>query len=87
MIQNQLPLILGLIDAFMFLEFSGDEEVDPDSAVRCMETISSSLHALSHTDQTELRSQMKKIADGAADEKYADFVRSLPDMIGLENSN
>ena len=83
MIQNYLPLIHGLIDAFLFLESSGDDEVDPDSAVRCMENISSSLLSLERADQIALRSDLEKIAADAQDPAYRDFVRALPDMIDL----
>jgi hypothetical protein len=86
MIQNNLPLIHGIIDAFLFLESSGPNEVNPDSAVRCMESISSSLLALGQSDQLALRSQLVKIADDAEDPAYREFVRALPDMIGLASA-
>jgi hypothetical protein len=83
MIKNYLPLVHGLIDALLFLESSGPNEVNPDSAVRCMENISASLLALGQADQLVLRSHLEKIADDARDQAYRDFVRALPDMIGL----
>ena len=83
MIQNYLPLIHALIDAFIFLETSGDNEVDPDSAVECMENMAASLLELTRKDQIELRFHMAKIADDAEDLKYAKFVRELPNAIGL----
>jgi hypothetical protein len=86
MIKNQLPLVHGIIDALLFLESSGPDEVNPDSAVRCMEHIASSLLALEQPDQLALRSQLEKIANDAHDKAYGDFVRGLPDMIGLASS-
>jgi hypothetical protein len=83
MIQNCLPLVHGIIDAFLFLEESGPNEVNPDSAVRCMENISSSLLELGPSDQIALRSQLDKIAHDAQDSAYRTFVHALPDMIGL----
>ena len=83
MIKNCQPLIRGLIDALLFLESSGPDEVNSDWAVRCMENISSSLLALDHADQIELRSQIQEIAEDSDDNAYRDFVRQLPDMIGL----
>jgi hypothetical protein len=80
---DYIPLIQGLIDAFLFLESSGSDEVSPDSAVRCMENISSSLLRLRQSDQLALRSHIATIADEATDPAYRDFVRALPDMIGL----
>jgi hypothetical protein len=52
-----------------------------------MENISSSLLTLSRSDQLELRAELVKIADNANDDKFAKFVRALPDMIGVENSD
>lgn len=86
MLTNCLPLIDGLINAFLFLECSGASEVDPDSAVRCMEDISSSLLTLEQSDQIALRSHLVQIAADAPDRAYSDFVRALPDMIGLASS-
>jgi len=83
MIQDHLPLIRGLIEAFLFLENSGPDEVNPDSAVRCMENISADLLALSLADQIELRLHLNKIADESEHTPYKNFVRALPDMIGL----
>jgi hypothetical protein len=83
MIRDYLPLIRGLIDALLFLESAGPTEVDPDSAVRCMESIASSVLALDHSDQLALRLHLEKIADGEQHPGNRDFVRALPDMIGL----
>jgi hypothetical protein len=83
MIYNYLPLIHGIIDAFLFLESAGADEVNPDSAVRCMETISARLLALGRPDQLALRSHIEEIAAGAQDHVYKDFAQKLPDMIGL----
>ncbi len=83
MIQNYLPLIRGIIDALLFLESAGPNEVDPDSAVRCMENIASSLLALEESDQLALRSHLERIADEEQDLAYKNFVRALPDKIGL----
>jgi hypothetical protein len=86
MIKDYLPLVKGIIDAFLFLESAGPDEVNPDSAVRCMENISSSLLGLRQSDQLALRSDFATIADEATDPTYRDFVRALPDMIGLSAS-
>jgi hypothetical protein len=83
MIRNYLPLVHGLIDAFLFLESSGSTEVNPDSAVRCMENISSSILTLDRSDQRALRLHLEQIAGDSHDLPYKDFVRRLPDMIGL----
>lgn len=83
MIRDHIPIIHALIDAYMFFECSGETDVDPDSAVRCMENMSSSLLELEQSDQLALRSHFEKIAEDATDSAYKGFVQSLPDMIGL----
>jgi hypothetical protein len=87
MIQDDFPLVQGLIDAFLFLESSGPDEVNPDSAVRCMESMTSSLLILSTSDQLILRSHFLKISTDAKDQRYKDFVATLPDMIGLASND
>ena len=80
---DYLPLVRALIDALLLLESAGPDEIDPDVAVRGMENIASSLHALEKSDQQTLRKQLLRIADEAQDETYGRFVRSLPDMLDL----
>jgi hypothetical protein len=83
MIKKQRPLIYAIITAFSFLQSSRNDEVDPDSAVRCMEHMSASLLVLDDSDQIALRSEFFKVAAESKDGSYAKFVRELPDMIGL----
>jgi len=83
MIQNYLPLIHAIIDAELFFESAGPNEVDPDSAVRCMESIASSLLALEKSDQRALRWHFERIAEEGLDPSYTKLVRELPDSIGL----
>jgi hypothetical protein len=86
MIQNCIPLVRGLVDAFLFFESAGPNEVDPDSAVRCMEHMAASLLKLSRSDQMALRSVLEKFATDSRDPAYEHFVRELPDSIGLASS-
>ena len=81
--QNDLPLIEALISAFLLLEHSEPDEVNPDTAVRGMENMAWSLLNLSESDQLILRAKLEKIAAEAEDSSYRDFVQALPDMIGL----
>lgn len=85
--KEYLPLVHALIDALLLLEFSGPDEINPDTAVRGMENIASSLLALDELDQRELRAQMIQIADESGDVTFRQFVRSLPDILGLESSD
>ena len=86
MIQNYVPLIHAIIDALLFLEDAGPNEVDPDSAVRCMENIAASLHALDRSNQLALRAHFESLATESQDPAYAQLVRRLPDDIGLASS-
>jgi hypothetical protein len=78
-----LPLLNCLVEAFMFLECSGDDEVNPDSAVRCLENMASILSGMDAQNQIELRRQLQKMAQHGRSEAYREFVHSLPDHIGL----
>jgi hypothetical protein len=77
------PLIRALIDAVLLLETAGPKEIDPDTAVRGMENIASSLLTLDKSDQQALRDELLQIAEAEEDEAYRKFVRSMPDMLGL----
>lgn len=85
MIVDELPLIHALIDAFLLLESSAPDEINPDTAVRGMENMAASLLAMTPTDQLALRGRLEDIARDSREQSYADFVRGLPDMIGLES--
>ena len=81
--KDDLPLVRALIDAFLLLESSGPDEVNSDTAVRGMENMASSLLALDRSDQLMLRTILEKLAENSQERAYKDFVRALPDMIGL----
>jgi hypothetical protein len=84
MIEHYRPLIHALVDAFMLLESTGSDEVNPDTAVRGMETMASSILVLEKSDQLALRAELEEIARSRAQDKaYGDFVRALPEMLGL----
>jgi hypothetical protein len=71
MIKNQRSLMYAIITAFLFLESSRDDEVDPDSAVRCLEHMSASLLVLDDSDPIALRSELFNIAAESKDDSYA----------------
>jgi hypothetical protein len=81
--KNFLPLVQALIDALLLLEFAGPDEINPDTALRGMENISSSLLTLDPDDQTILRESFFQIAEESQDQAYSQFVRSLPDLLGI----
>lgn len=83
MIKDCRPVIRALIDAFLLLELSGPDEIDPDTAVRGMENLASNLLALEEADQLALRAELEKIASESQDQAFRSLVAGLPDMIGL----
>ena len=82
---NMSPLVQALVQAFLFLETSDEDQVDPDAAVGCMENMSASLLSLPEAGQLEVRDEMKKLAEDSKDLAYKTFVAGLPNMIGLKN--
>jgi hypothetical protein len=83
MIKELEPLIRAIIDATLLLESAGPEEVDPDTAVRGLENMAHSLHALDQADQVALVAALRRIADGSSDPAYREFVHSMPAMFDL----
>ena len=83
MITNNLPLIHAIIDALLFLESAGPDEVNPDSAVKCMENMAASLLTLEESDQLSLRSLLRQIAEETGTAAYKNFVANLADAVGL----
>lgn len=80
---NPLPLCKALVDALIAFEHSGPSEMNPDFAVRTMEQVASSLLQLSPSDQRELRNAFLQLASSSDNLPYEDFVRSVPDILGL----
>lgn len=70
-----------------FLEMSADDVVDPDSAVKALEDIASTL--LQSTEEEKLMfaeacaEEAVKLQEKAGDERTAKFVRGLPEAMGL----
>lgn len=82
--RNNVPLCIALIDALLVFETSTADQLDPDIALRAMENIGSSLQELDLEDQCELRHLLYSISEHAADIPYREFVRAVPDMLGLK---
>ena len=53
-------LAKALIDAAAFFELSGDDAVNPDDAVKALESISHTLHAASSEEIAALREVLRK---------------------------
>jgi len=71
-----------LIDKVIFLEFSEENIVDPDSAAELLETIGAELQSMNEKNRQFFKEKIKVIAHDYSDDKK-NFVCSLPDFFGL----
>jgi hypothetical protein len=79
---NEL-LVRVIAEQAAFLELSGDDVVDPDSAVAQLEAIASALQALSVSEQQQFALLTRQLADHQKDQRRADFFRNLAPHLGL----
>jgi hypothetical protein len=82
------PVLMELvIDCLAFLELSGDDVVNPDSAITQIESISSSLHELNPEDMRVFvqfcRRKAEKCRSEGIDLEKAEFFERLPEELGL----
>jgi hypothetical protein len=75
-------LVKAIVEIAVFLEFSGDEVIDQDSAVQAMEQLASTLQEAGIETKQSLCNQFGDIAKEHSGER-AEFVESLADALGL----
>jgi hypothetical protein len=80
---RQDPLVKAIVAALMLLEDSGDDEINPDTAVRGMENIAHELLVLTDDERAEFINLVEEVASAETDERYAAFTRRVPQMIGM----
>jgi hypothetical protein len=79
----------AIIWSACFLELSSDEIVDPDSAVRALEDIAATLQDATKEEKEAFIAACAEEADRVGKEavqgyaKAADFIRGLPESLGL----
>lgn len=78
-------LLKAVIEAFLVLEHSSNDEVDPHVAVRAMENMSADLLALSLPDRTRLTQLLRREAEESP-EPWATFIEGLPTIMGLTDA-
>ena len=70
-----------------FLEQSGDDVVDPDSAVKALEDIASALQAATEEEKKAFRRECSEEASRLEKDpsyaKTAEFIRGLPEALGI----
>lgn len=75
-------IVRSIIDMFIFLEFTEDSHMNGDTAIPQMEALAVQLQRASEPTQLDLATQIRDLASGYGER--SDFVRELPQMIGLE---
>ena len=80
-------LCKSLIAAFVFLELSGDDVVDPDSAITAAEGMAAGLQRASLGERTAFirvcEQEAAAIKSASRDRRIAQFVAGLPYSTGL----
>jgi hypothetical protein len=76
------PLLLAVLHAYVFLEGSNDDVVDPDSALEAMEYMASYLQRLTGPDLSRVREDLQTLIGFAKHEKWPrQQVRFLQDFL------
>jgi hypothetical protein len=81
-------LCRAIISSACFLELSEDDVVDPDSAVEALESIAATLQTATDDEKRAFREACREVAENLRVEqpgyvKTAEFVRGLPESLGL----
>ncbi|MFD8303326.1 hypothetical protein ACFV29_13405 [Streptomyces sp. NPDC059690] len=79
-----MPTLTGLIvDMLWWLDSCGDEEVDPDSAVKTMESVGWVLLRLPADQRQRLLRVLADLAESEQDAARREFLESFPHAIGM----
>ncbi|MER6918374.1 hypothetical protein ABT314_04865 [Streptomyces spiralis] len=79
-----VPALTGLlVDIVWWLESCGDEEVDPDSAVKMMESVGWVLLQLPSDQRERLFQLLADLAEAEQDPARREFLASFPVAIGM----
>ncbi len=79
-------LIRALVELLTFLEFTGDDRLDPDAAVAQMESTAALLQELPEDSRAAVVQEIRAIADEIQDPTQREFVANLPRALGLLDS-
>jgi hypothetical protein len=78
-------LATAVVHIFGFLEFSNDDDIDPDWAVKTMEWLSADLKDCSDSEKTALRTAITVELELVRDSiKAMEFYEGLLTQLGLE---
>jgi hypothetical protein len=80
---NAEPLVNAIVCAMMMMEDSGPDEINPDTAERCLENMGYELMQLRGGDREEFLALLERMANEATDERTSRFIGSIPFSIGM----
>ncbi|MGW7568527.1 hypothetical protein ACWGJV_19920 [Streptomyces tendae] len=79
-----VPALAGLVvDALWFLDSCGDDEVDPDSAVKMMESVGGELLRLPLDQRDRFLQVLTDLAEAEPNPARREFLQSFPFACGL----
>lgn len=73
----------AVVEAAAFLELSPDEVLDPDLAVKELESMAHLLGQLSESEKRQLVVFTRAEADRVSSDDYRAFLRQFPEHMGL----
>ena len=81
------PVLAALLHCMAFLELSGDDTVDPDSALEVMEYVAGYLQRLSPAETAAVRTQLAAVSlyarEQSAPDTFVKFVDGFLDACGM----
>jgi hypothetical protein len=75
-------VVRAIAEVAVFLEFSGEDAINPDAAVQMLEQLASTLQMMNQKNKSSLCSLFENIAVEFSGEQ-AGFVESLGETLGL----
>lgn len=80
----KVKLLKCLVDQIIALEFSDDNSVHPDFAVKMMESTAQQLSEVGAKDMKELQKLLLELSVEYPDDKHRTFVETLFENFGLD---
>ncbi|ARF83263.1 hypothetical protein ACIG0C_34900 [Kitasatospora aureofaciens] len=79
-----VPVLAGLVvDTVWLLDSCEDDEVDPDSAVKMMESVAGVLQRLPEDQLGRFLRTLRGLAESESDPQRREFLESFPGACGL----
>jgi hypothetical protein len=70
-------------DIAIFCEFTNDDLLNEDTAVEMLEELAFRLKDLGTVDKAHIAAQFEQLSFDYPEEKIADYVRGLPESLGI----